>query len=92
MDEVGPYRPTPAEMQMAHSINMLIQDMMHGQLAGIAICAITHDGQPACFYLNKVEEDVLREPLKKLRVMYETNRNFNRESTAPRHNRSFMEN
>ncbi len=91
-DEVGPYRPSPAEQQMANSIHMLVQSMLRGELAGIAMCAIGHDGPPACFYLNKVEEDVLRYPLERLRVMYETNRGFNRESTAPRFNRSFMEN
>lgn len=84
-----PYSPTVGERQMAQSINFLIGAMLRGELAGIGLCAITWDGQPSTFYLNKAKESVLRQPMEELRVMYETHRKFHKLDNTPVNNRSF---
>jgi len=85
------YTPTPAETAMAHSIDKIVDRLLEGQLAGIGLCAVDVDGDPAFFYLNKSEEPVLRPALNKLMGLYEAGQQFKGRTTAPKTNRSYLE-
>lgn len=83
------YEPTAAERSMAQSIGFVVSRMLSGELKGIALCAINNDDEESAFYLSSGPDDILRGPIERLRVMYETNRMFGRLDTSPITNRSF---
>jgi len=83
------YEPTPAELRMAENIKYLLDAMLNGEIAGIAIAAIDPDGRHQCSYYNKSQQGVLRGPIDELRVMYETNQSFRALDTAPPTNKSY---
>ncbi len=83
------YEPTNSERSMARSIDFIVGRMLSGELKGIALCAINNDDEESAFYLNSGTDDILRGPIERLRVMYETNRMFGRLNTSPITNRSF---
>ncbi len=85
------YEPTGAERTMAGSIDFLVSRMLSGELKGIALCAINNDDEESAFYLSTGpdSDNILRGPMERLRVMYETNRMFRRLDTSPKTNRSF---
>lgn len=87
--ETEEYEPTQAEHNMARGVHLLLQQMLKGQLNGIAVCAVNSEGEESAFYLNNGKEDILRSAIERLRTMYETNRAFGRADTTPRTNRSY---
>ena len=86
------YQPTPAEMRMAQSINFLVSRMLAGELHGVALAAINVRGEDSCFYYNKPDKPVLRSPMERLKVMYETNQSFRALDNTPENNRSYRMN
>lgn len=84
------YVPTPAEMATAANIDGLLTMLMNGELAGIGVCAVNTDGDPSFFYLNKVEEPVLRPVLSRLLGLYEAGQRFKKLQNAPKENRSYL--
>jgi len=85
------YTPTPAEDMVAQRIDGIVDALLEGKLTGIGVCAVTADGKPMFFYLNKPEEPVLRPALNKLMGLYEAGQQFKEKTTAPRTNRSYLE-
>lgn len=83
------YKPTPAEVRMAQSINFLVSRMMGGELNAIGLAAINKEGEHSCFYINSGPEGSLSGPLEQLRVMYETNQAFRRLDNSPLNNKSY---
>jgi len=81
--------PTYGEKSMADSVSFLVRKLLRGDLKGLAICAINNNDQESCFYINSADGDVLSGPIERLRVMYETNRDFGRRDTTPKTNRSY---
>lgn len=89
MSQYFDYTPTPAEEQMAKTIDGLVDAMLNGHLAGIAVCAVTHKGKDAFFYLNKSDSPVLTRPLSKLIGLYQMSQTMKQRTTAPKMNRSY---
>jgi len=85
------YTPTPAEQMVAQKIDGIVDGLMGGKLAGIGLCAVTVNGDPIFFYLNKPDEAVLRPALNKLMGLYEAGQQFKGRTTAPVTNRSYAE-
>lgn len=85
------YTPTPAEQMVAREIDGLVESLLSGKLNGIGVCAVTVDGDPRFFYLNKAEEPVLRTAMNKLMGLYEAGQQFKGLTNAPKANRSYME-
>ena len=75
---------------MAHSLQQVIASLLQGKLCGVAVATCATDGNPAVFYLNSADVPVLREPMDRLRVMYESNQDFADRANNPKHNRSGM--
>ena len=89
MSKFEDYTPTPAEESVAQSIDLLVDDLLSGKIAGIAVCAVNTKGEDAFFYLNKAEEPVLHRTISKLVGLYQSNQEFGRLTTAPKTNRSY---
>ncbi len=86
---IDEYEPTPAELMMSRAIYDLVETMLSGKLAGLAICATDNNGEDAFFYINKPEHPVLEGTLSKLIGLYSINQKMGRLTTAPSTNRSF---
>ena len=87
--EAEEYEPTIAEINMARGVRFLVQQMLAGQLKGLAVCAVDMNGEETAFYLNGGSEDVLHGAIDRLRTIYATNRMFGRLDTSPKHNKSY---
>jgi len=83
------YTPTPAEIAIAQCIDGLLEQLMTGKLAGIGVCAVKKDGEPAFFYLNSDDKPVLRPVLNRLLGLYEAGRQF-KGVNAPKTNSSYL--
>jgi len=85
------YIPTPGEEAMARAIDSVVDAMLNGRLQGVGFCAVSTEGKPAFFYINKPEEPVLKGALVKLSALYELQQVMKLKTTAPPNNRSYQE-
>jgi len=74
---------------MVNNVGFILDELLAGRIAGLAVCAMSDEGEPTALYINASEEDVLREPIERLKVMYELNREMGKADTSPRNNRSY---
>lgn len=88
-NDIVAHDPTPAERQIAETLDYLVAALLNGELAGIAIAAINKEGMHQCSYYNKAQHGVLREPIDRLRIMYETNQSFRALDNTPPANKSY---
>ena len=85
------YTPTHAEEMVAQKLDGMVEMLLDGKLNGIGFCAVTVDGEPVFFYMNKAEEPVLRPAMNKLMGLYEAGQQFKKRANAPKTNRSYLE-
>lgn len=82
--------PAEGDYMIATHIEKVVHDFLMGSITGIAMCAVRRDGKPCRLYIDKKMKDPdLLLAVEMLHTEIEQNRNLQKQSTAPFHNRSY---